>query len=245
MRCVHEGEYAARVRLQAAADKVEGAVEAVRDVGLEAAGCDECAGGEVAVCEQEQEILLVDDCERHGHGVQLETGEPRSLQGKHVRAEHRNIALSLFSLVVQMLVVRRAAGQRALVARRALTAALVSRSARTQFVRGNAALATSHAHSESAHHSELVHAHEHKHEHRPDGERLVPCPHTAADETEQDTPQARYHQLVVHGTLREDEHQKQIIARLDNLHAKLASYNPPEIPPIETHSSFVRILCSR
>ncbi|KZW04367.1 AFG1-like ATPase [Exidia glandulosa HHB12029] len=123
------------------------------------------------------------------------------------------------------MLVRRAASRRAFAAGRALLAAHSSHSQRLAFARGNAALATSHP-SEPQHHPELVQAHEHhKHEHRP-------------DEQSADTPRARYHQLVVHGTLREDSHQMQIIDRLERLHRQLASYNPPEIPPIETHSSF-------
>jgi len=58
------------------------------------------------------------------------------------------------------------------------------------------------------------------------------------------TPRERYYELVAHGTLRADEHQKHIIGRLQSLHEQLVHYNPPTIPPIETGQSFVRLLVS-
>ena len=43
-------------------------------------------------------------------------------------------------------------------------------------------------------------------------------------------PKSRYKELVAHGTLREDDHQKYIIGKLQNLHDQLKTYNPPLIP---------------
>lgn len=44
------------------------------------------------------------------------------------------------------------------------------------------------------------------------------------------TPLSRYNQLVRVGSLRDDAHQRTIIAKLERLHSQLTTYHPPHIP---------------
>ncbi|KAG6850895.1 hypothetical protein H0H93_006721 [Arthromyces matolae] len=56
------------------------------------------------------------------------------------------------------------------------------------------------------------------------------------------TPMGEYQKLVATNHLRDDEHQTRIIQKLQDLHDKLISYNPPRIPePSSTSSIFSRL----
>lgn len=44
------------------------------------------------------------------------------------------------------------------------------------------------------------------------------------------TPLSRYNQLVEAGALRDDEHQRGIVAKLEKLHQQLRNYHPPPVP---------------
>ncbi|KAG8935768.1 hypothetical protein FRC00_010442 [Tulasnella sp. 408] len=44
------------------------------------------------------------------------------------------------------------------------------------------------------------------------------------------TPDSRYHELVDSGLLRKDDHQDQIVNKLQGLHERIARYNPPPVP---------------
>jgi protein AFG1 len=54
------------------------------------------------------------------------------------------------------------------------------------------------------------------------------------------TPLQRYYQLVESGTLRGDEHQTRIIQKLQNLHERLMTYDPPMIPVASESNSLAR-----
>ncbi|EJU06585.1 AFG1-like ATPase [Dacryopinax primogenitus] len=52
-----------------------------------------------------------------------------------------------------------------------------------------------------------------------------------------DTPTSRYHELVERGLLNKDHHQLEIVAKLEALHDRLTTYNPPLLPDAPSSSS--------
>ncbi|KAG8932959.1 hypothetical protein FRC02_000310 [Tulasnella sp. 418] len=45
------------------------------------------------------------------------------------------------------------------------------------------------------------------------------------------TPTSRYNDLATKGIIRTDDHQRTIVAKLQNLHEQVATYSPPPVPP--------------
>ncbi|KAG9048288.1 hypothetical protein FS837_000351 [Tulasnella sp. UAMH 9824] len=61
------------------------------------------------------------------------------------------------------------------------------------------------------------------------------------------TPDSRYHELVDSGLLRKDDHQDQIVNKLQGLHERIARYSPPPIPPptsLKPKSLFSRLFAT-
>lgn len=57
------------------------------------------------------------------------------------------------------------------------------------------------------------------------------------------TPLNRYKELIQTGVLRGDDHQTRIIQKLQDLHDRLANYDPPHIPDPSQSNSLVCISC--
>jgi len=55
------------------------------------------------------------------------------------------------------------------------------------------------------------------------------------------TPLFRYQELLETSALRSDEHQMQIIQKLQDLHDRLLTYTPPQVPDPPKPSGLVRL----
>ncbi|KAI5118026.1 hypothetical protein M0805_004891 [Coniferiporia weirii] len=64
-------------------------------------------------------------------------------------------------------------------------------------------------------------------------------------EQSRETPRSQYHRLVSSGALRKDDHQEEIIGKLQALHEQLESYEQPPVPEAKQASSLLSRLFSK
>lgn len=68
-----------------------------------------------------------------------------------------------------------------------------------------------------------------------------PLHYSKVDRLEVITPLFRYQELLQTGVLRGDEHQAQVIQKLQDLHDKIVTYTPPKVPDPPKPSGLVRL----